>query len=299
MTVYINGSPAADWRAATPQDCLLCLVPSTGEAGAADVPGLAEMALIERRESRGTRFESHEGYDYMSLWVPQVGNPAAPERRVQIWCAPGQTTFLYEPQPAMDRLLERLSADGKLAQNVRVGFFGLLTQDDAHALEDLEEGIAAFEDELTVQVPEDSVERISALRRRLLVLKRYYEALFDLLEDMEENTNCLLDKAQLHALRIQTNRADRLSRTVLNLRDYVTQVRESYQAQVDIQANKIMQFFTVVTTIFLPLTLIVGWYGMNLAMPEFSLPWMYPVVVAASAALVVGLIVYFKRKKWL
>ena len=66
---------------------------------------------------------------------------------------------------------------------------------------------------------------------------------------------------------------------VLNLRDYVTQVREAYQAQIDINLNKVMKIFTVITSIFLPLTLIVGWYGMNLKMPEYSWVYGYPFVI--------------------
>ncbi|NYC32004.1 CorA family divalent cation transporter [Clostridium saccharobutylicum] len=95
-----------------------------------------------------------------------------------------------------------------------------------------------------------------------------------------------------------TNRINRLYQSVNNLRDYVTQVREAYQAQVDIDQNKLMKLFTVVTTIFLPLTLIVGWYGMNFTMPEYNLPYAYPVVIIISISIVVSCIVWFKKNKW-
>ena len=52
-------------------------------------------------------------------------------------------------------------------------------------------------------------------------------------------------------------------------------------------------------TIFLPLSLLVGWYGMNFqGMPELSWTYGYPAVIAVSVLLAVGLIVYFKRKHW-
>ena len=61
-----------------------------------------------------------------------------------------------------------------------------------------------------------------------------------------------------------------------------------------------MKLFTVVTVIFLPLTLIVGWYGMNFKfMPELYSPFGYPAVILVSVAIVVWLIWYFKKKKWL
>ena len=60
-----------------------------------------------------------------------------------------------------------------------------------------------------------------------------------------------------------------------------------------------MKVFTVVTAIFLPLTLLAGWYGMNFDMPEFKSVYGYPVVIAVSAAIVLFLILIFKKKKWM
>ena len=61
--------------------------------------------------------------------------------------------------------------------------------------------------------------------------------------------------------------------SVLNLRDYLSQVREAYQSQIDINLNNVMKIFTVITAIFLPLSLIAGWYGMNFNMPEYQSPY--------------------------
>lgn len=77
-------------------------------------------------------------------------------------------------------------------------------------------------------------------------------------------------------------------------------MREAYQSRLSIKQNELMKLFTVVTVIFLPLTLIVGWYGMNFKfMPELYSPLGYPAVIFVSAAIVVWLIWYFKKKKWL
>ena len=110
-------------------------------------------------------------------------------------------------------------------------------------------------------------------------------------------TNCYLKKI-LRYYHILTTRIERLSDSVSNLRDYVSQVREAYQAQVDINQNEIMRLFTVITAIFLPLTLIVGWYGMNLQMPEYKWSFSYPVVITVSLAVALFSIIYFKKHKW-
>ena len=71
-----------------------------------------------------------------------------------------------------------------------------------------------------------------------------------------------------------TRRVERLHGFVEQILEHLVQIREMYQTQVDIQQNRVMTLLTVVTTIFMPLTLITGWYGMNFSfMPELG--WKY------------------------
>ena len=92
---------------------------------------------------------------------------------------------------------------------------------------------------------------------------------------------------------------DKLFNYILRTQEYLEHVREAYEAQIDIEQNKLMKFFTVITSIFLPLTLIAGWYGMNLQMPEFQWAHGYPVVIVLSVAIVGFMVYIFKKNKWL
>lgn len=84
------------------------------------------------------------------------------------------------------------------------------------------------------------------------------------------------------------------------LREILNQAHSAHQSREDYKLNKTMQFFTVVTTIFMPLTLIAGWYGMNFEnMPELKSIYGYPAVIVLSCIVVIGLIVLFKKKKFL
>ena len=90
----------------------------------------------------------------------------------------------------------------------------------------------------------------------------------------------------------------RLHDTSTSLREYTMQLRDQYKAHLDIKQNRIMTVLTVVTTIFMPLTLIVGWYGMNFRyMPELDWKFSYPIVIALSIFIVVGSMIFFKVKK--
>ena len=76
-------------------------------------------------------------------------------------------------------------------------------------------------------------------------------------------------------------------------------MREAYQAQIDIEQNNLMRLFTVITTVFQPLTLLAGWYGMNFPnMPEMHWKYSYPVFIGISLLVCLSLLAIFKKKRW-
>ena len=84
------------------------------------------------------------------------------------------------------------------------------------------------------------------------------------------------------------------------MQDIVSQMREAYQSQLEIQQNDLMKVFTVVTTVFLPLNLITGWYGMNFKdMPELSWHYGYGSIIVVCFLIVIFLLYLFKKKKWI
>lgn len=173
-----------------------------------------------------------------------------------------------------------------------------MTSGDFALLESIEKGIGTVEEKLLTGKRAVSPAEIVAHRKNLLKLKQYYEQMIDVADSVLKNDRGFLDGAVLPRLSSLMRRLNRLSSQIINLRDYVTQVREAYQSQVDIDQNKLMKIFTMITVIFLPLQLIVGWYGMNLVMPEVQRRVTYPVVAALCAVVVVTIVLIFKKRKW-
>lgn len=250
--------------------------------------------------SKSIRFEARRGYDYLIVRVPDFWKLDAEPIQIEAYAAQ-QHLVVVGRDGVMDLLEKDLTGeaceDKSPARALSLLFTHILSR-DAGLMEQIEDRVEELEERAVRRKPEDHTGALIVLRKQLMALKRYYEALYDLLEDLEENLNGFFSKHQLQSFRLQKNRADRFLNAVVNLRDYLTQVREAFQNQLDISLNETMRFFTVITAVFLPPTLIVGWYGMNLVMPETAYPITYPIVGVACLAIVVLMLWYSKRKGW-
>ena len=171
---------------------------------------------------------------------------------------------------------------------------------DLSIMEGYEEELNRIEDAILSAQGQGDLARVNEIRgdiRRLLV---HYEQIIDMTQELEENENGFFSEENLRYIHLFMNYMIRRHSSAASLRDYTVQVRDLYDAQLGVRQNRIMTLLTVVTTIFMPLTLIVGWYGMNFRyMPELEWRLGYPLVIAVSVAVVVFCLVFFKRKKWL
>ncbi len=150
------------------------------------------------------------------------------------------------------------------------------------------------------KIDEDLNKEIFDLRNRLSTLKNYYDQLIDIGEALQENENDLFEEEDLRYFKIFTDKSQRLSNNTQLLCDNLIHLREALDATLNYNLNNTMKLFTIVTIIFQPLTLIVGWYGMNFTnMPELAWKFGYVYVIALSILVVAGILIYFKKKKYM
>lgn len=179
-------------------------------------------------------------------------------------------------------------------------FFIRLFRGDMDHLERFEDRLDATMNAILAGKLDSALDTIVRERRELVRLKRYYEQLGVVFDDILLDDDPLFSEKILNRLSILDSRIDRYAGKVQNLQAIVSQMQDTYQAQLSIQQNDLMKVFTIVTAVFLPLTLLAGWYGMNFAdMPELHWRYGYPAVAGVSLAIVLGLVWFFKRKKWL
>ena len=179
-------------------------------------------------------------------------------------------------------------------------FLEQIIYNDQNVLAKYDAELDEMEDKILAGEEENYPKRLSEIRSDLRDMRIHYEQLEDLGQELEENENNFFKHENLRYFHLFTQRIARLHDTTAALRDYTAQIRELYQSQLDIKQNRIMTILTIVTTIFMPLTLIAGWYGMNFKyMPELEFKASYPIVILVSIAIVVISLIFFRKKKWL
>ncbi len=167
---------------------------------------------------------------------------------------------------------------------------------DLEFLTQADKDLMGLEEKLQQGHTEKLHEHIMKIRRELLILRGYYEEIMDVGDALEENENDYFEKRHLRYFGTISDRAQRLMNKASHLLEYAGQIQDAYQAQIDAKQNSNMQFLTLISTIFFPLTLITGWYGMNFRnMPELTNG--YPGVIALSVVVIIACIIIFKIKK--
>lgn len=178
-------------------------------------------------------------------------------------------------------------------------FLETLIENDLRFLEGIEDNLAKLEASVLADNIDSFIYKIVTIRKEILACSHYYSQLTDVGLELFENESEIFSPSALNLFKLFSDRVHRLREETQMLREYSLQISEAYQTQIDIRQNVVMKVLTVVTTIFLPLTLLAGWYGMNFKnMPELSWRYGYPLVFLVSIAIVIYCLWIFKKKKF-
>lgn len=146
------------------------------------------------------------------------------------------------------------------------------------------------------KISDEKLRTISINRHKALNLYTSYERLLDIIEVLVENENEIFDENDIKHLKSLAYRIERYSANISYLSDYISNVKDSYDSKMDLSMNSTMKFLTIVTTIFTPITVLTGWYGMNFEnMPELSWEFGYLYIIGLSLLSLILCYMLFKK----
>ena len=213
-------------------------------------------------------------------------------------------TYHHESLHCTAVLAERIERDPRLMERGADGLthmaIDVLVDDLMPLVDQLDAALDALEEQVLAQPSQRTLARILAIKRATLHLRRTIVPQREVAYRLSRG-----DYAFVHA----KTRAyfsdvyDHLVRLVdinESLRDLVASVMEMYLSATSNRMNEIMKVLTLVTTIFMPLTLVAGVYGMNFHhMPELTWRYGYFAVLGAMLVIAASMLLWFRRRGWM
>lgn len=247
---------------------------------------------------RFCKLETQQEYLYGTLAVPKLLDISGPRYRMCFFITK-LFVVIVDDSGFASRILAGIRTrrihQGENKGRFLFNFLAEIIDRDYGTLDHMERELMKMEEKVGGHGTEGFHDKLSPIRRELLILRSYYNELVDVAKNLQENENGYFSKKQTRFFDTVEDRADRLMNKTVQLLEYAGQVKDAYQSAEDGKQNRNMQILTIISTVFLPLTLITSWYGMNFKnMPE--LEHGYPFVAVLCGGVIVGCIWYFKKK---
>jgi len=213
--------------------------------------------------------------------------------------------FLQDPEDLFSPIRQRLEAGrGKIRASgsdyLAYALVDAIVDYYFHVLEEIGERVERLEDEVVVNPTVNTLRTIHDVKRELIALRRSIWPMREVVNVMIRDESPLISKDVKIYLRDLYDHTVHVIDSVETMRDIITGTLDVYLSSVSNRLNQVMKVLTVMSSIFIPLTFIVGVYGMNFQyMPELQWRWGYPAVWLFMLALTGVLLALFKRKKWM
>ena len=172
-------------------------------------------------------------------------------------------------------------------------------------LEDFGDLIELLEEELLESPDQETLRKIHELKRELIMLRRMLWPQREVLNILIRDAHTSINSETYVYLRDCYDHTIQIMDLIETYRDMSASMLDIYLSSVSNRMNEVMKVLTIIATIFIPLTFITSLYGMNFtnskspwAMPELHWYFGYPIIWMIMIVITIGMVLFFKRKKW-
>lgn len=214
-------------------------------------------------------------------------------------------SFQESEGDVFDPIRERIRADKGRIRKMGADYLAYALMDAVvdnyfTILERLGDRIEDFEEELVVNPTPETLQAIHHLKREMIFLRKSVWPLREVINRLERWESSLIKKSTSIYLRDLYDHTIQVIDSIETFRDVLSGMLDIYLSSVSNRMNEVMKVLTIIATIFIPLTLIAGIYGMNFRfMPELEMSVGYPIVLLIMLSIGVLMIFYFRKKRWL
>jgi magnesium transporter len=167
-------------------------------------------------------------------------------------------------------------------------------------LEKMADKIESLQERVAIEPSQETLQQIHKLKREMMFLRKAVWPVRELVNSLLRSESPLINKATEFYLRDVYDHAVQIIDATETYREMISGMLDIYLSSISNKMNAIMKVLTIIATIFIPLTFIVGVYGMNFDyMPELKCHWGYPLVWLFMITVVIIMLVYFRKRKWI
>jgi magnesium transporter len=253
------------------------------------------------------KMEDLESYIYLNLKMLSYVDVAKDVKVEHISMVIGSNfliSFQEDIGDIFDPVRERIRKDGRIRKYgpdyLAYALIDGIVDNYFVVMEKLEERVENLEEELVVNPTQQSLHKINRLKKDMIYLRKSVWPLREVISSLERSESPLIKESTAIYLRDVYDHTIQVIDTLETFRDMVSGMIDIYLSGLSYKMNEIMKVLTLIATIFIPLTFVVGLYGMNFEnMPEIEWEFGYYSVLIVMVVMVVGMLTYFRRKKWI
>jgi magnesium transporter len=268
-------------------------------------PLLLEDVMSTRQRPKQEEYEQHHFLVLRMLRFDSERNEVSEEQISVVVGTNYVISFQEAEGDVWEPVRERLRAGKGLIRNrgpdylaytlldsVVDGYFGVV--------ESIGDQLELLESEVMQEPTRATITRIYQLKGELLIARKAVWPLRDLFNSLVRDESRLFTDSTKLFLRDAYDHSVQVIDSVETMRDLSASLVDLYLSSVSNRMNEVMKVLTLIATIFIPLTFIVGVYGMNFDfMPELHWRWSYPVIWGVMIVLGMLLMLYFRKRRWL
>ncbi|MBT6043326.1 zinc transporter ZntB [Gammaproteobacteria bacterium] len=222
---------------------------------------------------------------------------------VRIWLEKNRLITVRQRRVFSIQDLRKDLEDGKGPKNTKELFITIverMADRISEYVDAIEEKVGEFEDTIETSNSNKTRVDVSSLRRQSAQVRRYLAPQRDALESFYRLSKNFLDDAQIYELHEQSDRIVRYVEDLDLVRERCLVLQEELMNRIAQEQNARMYVLSIVAAIFLPISFVTGLFGMNVAgLPGIDVPMAFNLVAGGMAVVVIGILSYFKIKKWL
>ena len=288
-----------------------------------NIDGLSDIALMEQigknfdihplvlesilNTEQRPKFEDFDSYLYVNLKMLQYIEASHQVKIEQVSLIVGKRyilSFQEDVGDVFDPVRERIRKDGRIRKfgtdYLAYALIDAIVDNYFIVMESLGEQVEILEETLAKNPSKDMLISIHTLKKDMIYLRKSVWPLREVISGLERSDNPLIQDATRIYLRDVYDHTIQVIDAIETFRDMVSGMIDIYLSGVSMRLNEIMKVLTLIATIFIPLTFIVGIYGMNFRdMPELSSPYGYTGVWVVMILVTSVMLIYYHKKRWI